>query len=48
VIVLFLTWQGAIQDIALSPEGRHLVAGNSDGTISVLRQAKPGEVLRAP
>jgi WD40 repeat protein len=47
-IVLFLPRQGAVQDIALSPEGRHLVAANSDGTISVLRLAKLGEVFRAP
>jgi WD40 repeat protein len=47
-IVLFLPRQGVIQDIALSPEGRHLLLANSDGTIWVLRLAKVGEVFRAP
>jgi hypothetical protein len=45
--VLFLPRQGTIQDIALSPEGRHLVAANSNGPITVLRLAKVGEVFRA-
>ena len=48
VIVLFPHRQGAVQDIALSPEDRRLVTANSDGTISVLRLAKPGEVYRTP
>jgi WD40 repeat protein len=47
-VVLFPPRQGAIQGIALSPEGRHLVAANSGGTIWVLRLAKLGEVFRAP
>jgi serine/threonine protein kinase/WD40 repeat protein len=37
-----------IDAVALSPEGRHLVTGNSDGTISILRLAKAGEVFRVP
>ena len=32
----------ANNDILFSPEGRHLIAGNSDGTISVLRLADFG------
>jgi WD40 repeat protein len=34
--------------IAFSPEGRHLVVGNPDGTIYVLRLAKQGEVFQVP
>jgi hypothetical protein len=32
--------------IAFSPEGRHLAVGNPDGTVYILRLAKPGEVFR--
>jgi hypothetical protein len=32
--------------IAFTPEGRHLAVGNPDGTVYVLRLAKPGEVFR--
>jgi WD40 repeat protein len=46
VIVLFPPRQGGIQDIAITPEGRHLVTANSDGTISVLRLATLGDVFR--
>jgi WD40 repeat protein len=34
--------------IAFTPEGRHLVIGNPDGTVYVLRLARPGEVFRVP
>src|SRR5262249_25718583 len=34
--------------VALTPEGRHLAVGNPDGTVHVLRLARPGEVLKAP
>ncbi|MCI0459419.1 MAG: WD40 repeat domain-containing protein, partial [Gemmataceae bacterium] len=47
-IALFPPGRGAIHSIALSPEGRHVVTGNGDGTIYVLRLAKVGEVLRVP
>ena len=34
--------------IALSPEGRHLAVCNPNGTVYVLRLAKPGEVFQVP
>jgi serine/threonine protein kinase len=34
--------------IAFSPEGRHLAVSNPDGTVYILRLAKPGEVFRVP
>jgi WD40 repeat protein len=34
--------------IAFTPEGRHLAIGNPDGTVYVLRLAKPGQVFRVP
>jgi WD40 repeat protein len=34
-----------LHSIALSPEGRHLAVGNPDGTVFLLRLAKPGEVM---
>jgi WD40 repeat protein len=37
-----------LHSIALSPEGRHLAACNPNGTVYVLRLAKPGEVFQAP
>jgi WD40 repeat protein len=37
-----------IDAVAFSPEGRHLVTGNADGTIAILRLARKGEVFRAP
>jgi WD40 repeat protein len=48
VVVVFLSGKKTIQDIALSPEGRHLMTANADGTIWVLRLAKLGEVSRVP
>jgi WD40 repeat protein len=38
----------SLHSIALSPEGRHLAVTNFDGTIYVLRLAKPGEVVEVP
>jgi WD40 repeat protein/serine/threonine protein kinase len=35
-----------LHSIALSPEGRHLSVANPDGTVYLLRLAKPGEVYR--
>jgi WD40 repeat protein len=34
---------GSVGAIAFSPEGRHIVTGNSDGSIAVFRLGKPGE-----
>jgi WD40 repeat protein len=34
--------------VAFSPDGRHLVTANPDGTVAVFRLAKPGEVFRVP
>jgi WD40 repeat protein len=47
-IVLFPPGQKSIHAIALTPEGRHLVTANTNGTIYVLRLAKVGEVFRVP
>jgi WD40 repeat protein len=37
-----------LHSIALSPEGRHLAVCNPNGTVYVLRLAKPGEVIQVP
>jgi hypothetical protein len=37
-----------IEALAFSPEGRHLVTANRDGTIAVLRLAKAGDLFRLP
>ncbi len=37
-----------IEAVAFSPEGRHLVTANTDGTIAVSRLAKAGDVFRLP
>jgi WD40 repeat protein len=37
-----------IDSVAFSAEGRHLVTGNADGTIAILRLARKGDVFRAP
>ncbi len=34
-----------LHGLAMSPEGRHLAVANPDGTVTVLRLAKPGEVF---
>jgi WD40 repeat protein len=47
-LVMFPARQGTVHDLALSPEGRHVITANADGTISVLRLAKLGEVFQAP
>jgi hypothetical protein len=36
----------ANNDILFTPEGRYLIAGNSDGTISVLRLAELGKLIK--
>ena len=33
-------------DLLFTPEGRHVIAGNADGTVSVLRLAEIGEMLK--
>jgi serine/threonine protein kinase/WD40 repeat protein len=38
----------SIETVAFAPEGRHLVTGNADGTISILRLAKAGKAFKAP
>jgi WD40 repeat protein/serine/threonine protein kinase len=45
LIPLFERKGHRIDALALSPEGRHVVTGNSDGTIAILRLAKAGTVL---
>jgi WD40 repeat protein len=37
-----------LHGIALSPEGRHLATANPDGSIYILRLARPGETVRLP
>jgi WD40 repeat protein len=37
-----------LHSIALSPEGRHLAVSNPNGTVYVLRLAKPGKVFQVP
>jgi WD40 repeat protein len=39
---------GWLYGVALSPEGRHLAVTNPNGTVYVLRLAKPGEVFTVP
>ncbi len=36
------------QAVAFTPEGRHVVTANPDGSIGVLRLAKAGDVFRVP
>jgi WD40 repeat protein len=37
-----------LHDIALSPEGRYLATANPDGSVYLLRLARPGEVFGVP
>jgi WD40 repeat protein len=37
-----------LHSIALNPEGRHLAVCNPNGTVYVLRLAKPGEAFEVP
>jgi WD40 repeat protein len=46
VIPLLPKGEGALFTIAFSPEGRYLATSNPDGSIYLLRLARPGEVLR--
>jgi serine/threonine protein kinase/WD40 repeat protein len=48
VLSLFERDGHGIDALALSPEGRHLVTANPDGTIAILRLAKAGAVFRVP
>jgi formylglycine-generating enzyme required for sulfatase activity len=48
VLRLFPAGAPVLHGVAFSPEGRYLATANLDGTIYVLRLAKPGEVLRVP
>jgi serine/threonine protein kinase/WD40 repeat protein len=45
-VTLFEPGGPAIQALAMTPEGRHVVTANTDGTITVLRLAKPGAMHR--
>jgi WD40 repeat protein len=36
------------EGLAMTPEGRHLITGNPDGTLYVLRLAPPGTVFQVP
>jgi WD40 repeat protein len=47
-VALFEPQAPHVEAVALTPEGRHLVTAHADGTIAVLRLARPGEVLRIP
>jgi WD40 repeat protein len=46
VFPLFRPGFGWVDDIDLTPEGRHVVTTNTDGTCTVLRLARPGEVFQ--
>jgi WD40 repeat protein len=46
VFGLFRPGSGWVHGVAFTPEGRHLVTANPDGTAAVLRLAKPGAVFR--
>jgi hypothetical protein len=35
-----------MHDLLFTPEGRHLIAANPDGTVSVLRLAELGELVK--
>ncbi len=45
VIRLFPPNSYYLHGLAMSPEGRHLATANPDGTLTILRLAKPGEVF---
>lgn len=45
VIQLYPPNTSWLHGLAFSPDGRHLATGNPDGTISILRLAKPGELF---
>jgi WD40 repeat protein len=46
VLPLFPLNSGWVHDVAFTPEGRHVVTANPDGTCTVLRLAEPGQVFR--
>jgi WD40 repeat protein/tRNA A-37 threonylcarbamoyl transferase component Bud32 len=41
-------YSGYVSGVAFSPDGRHLAAGNPDGTIALLRLAEPGKTFALP
>jgi WD40 repeat protein/serine/threonine protein kinase len=45
VIRLFPPGTDWLHGLAMSPDGRHLATANPDGTVTILRLAKPGEVF---
>jgi WD40 repeat protein len=45
VIRLFAPQTQWLHGLAMSPEGRHLATANPDGTVTILRLARPGEVF---
>ena len=45
VIRLYPPKTDYLHGLAMSPEGRHLATANPDGTVTILRLAKPGEVF---
>jgi WD40 repeat protein len=47
VIQLFPPHTTWLHGLSISPEGRHLATANPDGTVTILRLAKPGEVFEA-
>jgi WD40 repeat protein/serine/threonine protein kinase len=48
VLRLFPSGTRWLASVALTPEGRYLATANPDGTVYVLRLAKPGEVFHVP
>ncbi|HKI31480.1 MAG TPA: protein kinase [Gemmataceae bacterium] len=48
VLPLFPAGTKSLHGVAFTPEGRHLVTANPDGSLYVLRLARPGEVLQLP
>jgi WD40 repeat protein len=48
VVPVFEPNAPGIEALAFTPEGRHLVTADHDGTIAVFRLAKAGEVFRVP
>ena len=46
VFPLFPLNSGWVHGVAFTPEGRHLITANPDGTAGVLRLGRPGEVFR--
>src|SRR5207237_508178 len=46
VLQLFEAGQPSLRQVAWTPEGRHLATANADGTVYLLRLARPGDVYQ--